>query len=72
VHAGGDDRSPLAGLSGCVNIFNLVPPSENSLNEAMGPAFAASRVEHISDLHAKCTLRPHYVWKYGRHPICGR
>jgi len=36
VHAGGDDRSPLAGLSGCVNIFNLVPPSENSLNEAMG------------------------------------
>ena len=35
MHAGGNDRSPLAGLSGCVNIFNLVPPSENSLNEAM-------------------------------------
>jgi len=22
------------------------------------------------DLHLKFTLRPHHVWKYGRHPIC--
>jgi len=36
------------------------------------PVFAASRVQHISDLHFKFALRPHYVWKYGRHPICGR
>jgi len=27
-------------------------------------------VQHISDLHLKFTLRPHHVWKYGRHPIC--
>jgi len=36
------------------------------------PVFAASRVPHISDLHSKFTLRPHHVWKYGRHPISGR
>ena len=33
--------------------------------------FPASRVQHVSDLHPKFTLRPHHVWKYGRHPICG-
>jgi len=34
--------------------------------------FTASRVQHISDLHSKFALRPHHVWKYGRHPMCGR
>ena len=34
------------------------------------PVFSASRVHHVSDLHLKFTLRPHHVWKYGRHPIC--
>jgi len=28
--------------------------------------------QHISDMHSKFALRPHYVWKYGRHPISGR
>ena len=32
-----------------------------------GPAFAASRVQHISDLHSKFALGPQHVWKYGRH-----
>ena len=32
----------------------------------------ASRVQHISDMHSKFVLGPHHVWKYGRHPICGR
>jgi len=36
------------------------------------PVFAVSRVLHISDLHSKFALRPHHVWKYGRHPISGR
>jgi len=36
----------------------------------LGPAFSASRVQHVSDLHLKSALRPHHVWKYGRHPIC--
>ena len=36
------------------------------------PLFPASRVEHISDLHSKFALGPHHVWKYRRHPICGR
>jgi len=31
--------------------------------------FSASRVQHVSDLHLKFALRPHHVWKYGRHPI---
>jgi len=26
-------------------------------------------VRHISDMHSKFALRPHHVWKYGRHPI---
>jgi len=26
-------------------------------------------VHHVSDLHPKFTLRPHHVWKYGRHPL---
>jgi len=33
------------------------------------PVFAPSRVQHISDIHSKFALRPHHVWKYGRHPI---
>jgi len=36
----------------------------------LGPAFPASRVQHVSDLHLKFALRPHHLWKYGRHPIC--
>jgi len=36
------------------------------------PVFPASRVQHISDLHSKFALEPHHMWKYGRHPICGR
>jgi len=28
-------------------------------------------VQQVSDLHLKFALRPHHVWKYGRHPICG-
>jgi len=26
----------------------------------------------MSDLHSKFALRPHLVWKYGRHPISDR
>jgi len=33
------------------------------------PVFSASRAQHVSDLHPKFALRPHHVWKYGRHPI---
>jgi len=34
------------------------------------PVFSASRVQHVSDLHPKYALRPHHVWKYGRHQMC--
>jgi len=34
------------------------------------PAFLASRVQHVSDMHPTSALRPHHVWKYGRHPVC--
>jgi len=27
------------------------------------PAFSASRVQHVSDLHPKFALRPHHVWQ---------
>ena len=36
------------------------------------PVFSMSRVQQISNLHSKFALRPHYVWKYGRHPISDR
>ena len=36
------------------------------------PVFSASRVQHISDMHSKFVLRPHHVWKYGRHPLSDR
>jgi len=35
------------------------------------PVFSANDVQQVSDLHLKFALRPHHVWKYGRHPICG-
>jgi len=40
--------------------------------DLLHPVFAASRVQHISDMHSKFTLRPHRVWKYRRHPISDR
>ena len=30
---------------------------------------SASRMQHISHVHPKFALRPHHVWKYGRHAI---
>jgi len=36
------------------------------------PVFSVSRVQDISDLHSKFALRPHHVWKYGRHPTSDR
>jgi len=33
------------------------------------PVFSVSHMQHISDMHSKFALRPHHVWKYGRHPI---
>jgi len=29
----------------------------------LGPAFPASPVQHISDLHSKFALRPHHVYR---------
>ena len=42
------------------------------LGDFQRPVFSASRMQHISDLHSKFALRPHHVWKYGRHPISDR
>ena len=43
--------------------FHTIQPSSLHL------VFSASSVQHFSDLHPKFALRPHHVWKYGRHPI---
>jgi len=40
-----------------------------TFGDFLHPEFPASRVQHVSDLHPKFALRPHHVWKYGRHPI---
>jgi len=45
-------------------------PDGNFLGEFLGPAFAASCVQHVSDLHSKFALGPHHVPKYGKHPFC--
>ena len=45
-------------------------PRWQIFDDFLGPAFPASRVHHISDLHLKFALRQHHVWKYGRHPVC--
>jgi len=29
-------------------------------------------VQQVSELHLKFALRPHHVWKYGRHPFSDR
>ena len=41
-------------------------PRWRFFGEFLGPAFPASGVQHVSDLHSKFALRPHYVWKYVR------
>jgi len=43
-----------------------------TFGDFLGPAFPASHVQHISDMHSKFALRPHHVSKYGKHPICDR
>jgi len=45
-------------------------PRWRFFDDFLRPVFAASPVQHVSDLHLKFTLRPHHVWKYGRHPVC--
>jgi len=45
-------------------------PRWRFFGEFLCAVFSASRVQHISDMHLKFALRPHHVWKYGRHPIC--
>jgi len=45
-------------------------PRWRFFGEFLGPAFAASWMQHISDLHSKFALGPHHVSKYGRHPFC--
>ena len=32
------------------------------VGDFLRPAFPASRVQHVSDLHPKFALRPHHVW----------
>jgi len=34
--------------------------------DVLHPAFSASRVQHVSDLHPKFALGPQHVWKYVR------
>ena len=45
-------------------------PRWQIFGDFLRPAFPVSHVPHVSDLHPKFALRPHHVWKYGRHPIC--
>ena len=53
-------------------LYRFLVPRWRFLATFLRPIFAASRVPHISDMHPKFALRPHHVWKYGKHPISGR
>jgi len=56
--------------------FAGVPQTNETISDGdfwrlfLRPVFSASRVQQVSDLHLKFALRPHHVWKDGRHPIC--
>ena len=58
---GGAGRDPYA-----------MVPTWRFLATFLCPVFSASRVQQVSDLQSKFALRPHHVWKYGRHPISDR
>jgi len=45
-------------------------PRWRIFGDFLRPAFSASRVQHVSDLHPKFALGSQHVSKYGRHPIC--
>jgi len=47
-------------------------PRWRLFGDTFASCVSASRVQHVSDLHLKFALRPHHVWKYGRHPISDR
>jgi len=49
----------------------VMVPRWRFLATFLRPAFPVSHVQQFSDLHLKFALRPHHVWKYGRHPIYG-
>ena len=49
-----------------------IVPIWRFFGDFLHPVYSASRVQQVSDLHSKLALRPHHVWKYGRHPICDR
>jgi len=62
-----------AGLSMYVVVVQKFTFAISSPDEFLfGPAFAGSRVQHLSDMHSKFALGLHHVSKYGRHPTCGR
>ena len=47
-------------------------PRWRLFDDILHPVFSVSRAQHVSDLHSKFRLRPHHVWKYGRHPVSDR
>jgi len=40
----------------------MVPSPDGEFWQFLDPAFPASHMQHISDLHSKFALGPHYVW----------
>ena len=42
-------------------------PRWRRFGDFLRTVFSASRAQHVSDLHSKFALRPHHMWKYGKH-----
>jgi len=61
---GRPSRWALAHILGCENIARqscVMVPKRQIFGDFSGPAFLASRMQHISDLHSKFALGPHHV-----------
>ena len=62
-------RGHVEKISLLSKLFCARVPRWQIFDDFLCPVYAASGVQHVSDLHLKFALRPHHVWKYGRHPI---
>ena len=62
------DACLSCGRQGCGMV-----PRWRLFGDFLRAVFSASRARAArSDMHSKFALRPHHVWKYGRHPISDR
>jgi len=58
-------KSQLSHMNRCVSLIVLQTKVDAPSDKL------STIVQQVSDLNLKFALRPHHMWMYGRHPICG-